>query len=573
MSTTGARRTAAAVTLLMIAALATAFAPSGPATAATTLVCPATPGQTVPSPGDLDRPDTRSAVTVRNANGAPERTYAGMMLPQAVVHDPAVGRTYIAYYAPGVPDQGGRVPVRMIVAAVDASGVIVERTVLARADGTAVLFDQGPATPASSGGNVDDSHNNVTIEIDRLGFVHVAGNAHNDDLPYWRSTRAHSVATMGWKSTLPGVKTFPNGISILAASKDRVASAPRLFIGPGGGLFLGFRHWISGDGSYFLYSYDTATSVWSSVSGSVPMPNADPAYAYTEGLPLLEGRGQGADGSMSMSPETSGPVLGADGRWWLLWSWRDQAASADSNSRVSLARSTDLVTWTTVSGKTLPSTIEYSLVDESSGYANLVVDDVARSGGGLLNGQIAIGWDAANRPVVSYFRYAGTGSARTTQLFAARPNGLAAFWIVNQVSRWTGVYDLAAGASTSVLQTSGSAAVPTGAGRLELAYQCNGVSRVLTIGPGSFTGSSVFVRDSVSSSSAVPLEADRLPEGAPATLAPRHAESPAVPAGSGGLHWFLVWGSGPWIVDGRAPTLGSYPVEGSPMTLVSAAPE
>ncbi|PSL38664.1 putative BNR repeat neuraminidase [Labedella gwakjiensis] len=571
MRGTGLRRVSAAMTLVLVAGLASAFAPSSPAAAATTLSCPGTPGQTVPAPADLERPEALSAVTVTTSDGTPERSYAGMMLPQAVVHDPAVDRMFIAYYTPGPAAENGRVPVRMAVAAVNASGAVVERTILSRADGTPVLFDQGAATPSSSGGNVDDSHNNITMEIDGLGFVHVAGNAHNDDLPYWRSGAAHSVASMGWKSTLPGVKTFPNGVAILAASKDRVVSAPRLFIGPNGRLFLGYRHWISGDASYFLYAYDTGTSVWSSVSGSIDMPNSNPAYAYTEGLPLLDGRGQGADGSVSMSPETIGPVLGTDGRWWLLWSWRDLASSADTNSRVSVARSTDLVTWTTVSGATLPSTIEYSLVDESSGYSTLVVDDIPTAGGGLLNGQLAIGWDASARPVVSYFRYTGTGSRRTTQLFVARPNGLAAYWIVNQASRWTGIYDLGAGASTSVLQTNGSGAVPTEAGRLELAYQCNGVSRVLTIGPGSFTGASSFVRDDVATSSPVPLEVDTLPDGASSTLASRHAESPAVTVAGQQSRWFVVWGSGPWIVDGRAPAPGSYPSGGSPMTLVSVA--
>lgn len=565
------RRVSGTVALLLATGMSAALLPSAPAAAATTLVCPGTPGQTVPAPGDLERPAALSSVAVTAPDGTPERSYAGMMLPQAVVHDPAVDRTFIAYYSPGPVDTGGRVPVRVAVAAVDATGAIVERTILARADGSPVLFDQGPATASSSGGNVDDSHNNLTMEIDGLGFVHVAGNVHNDDLPYWRSTTPHSVAAMGWKSTLQGVKTFPNGIAILASSKDRVASAPRLFIGPNGRLFLGFRHWISGDASYFLYAYDTSTSVWSSVSGSVAMPNPNPAYAYTEGLPLLDGRAQGPGGSISMSPETTGPVLGADGRWWLLWSWRDLAPSADTNSRVSVARSTDLVTWTTVSGAILPSTIDYTLVDDAGGFATLVVDDLARSGSGLLNGQLAIGWDTAARPVVSYFRYAGTGAARTTQLFAARPNGLAAHWIVNQVSRWTGIYDLGAGASTSVLQTSGSGAVPVGDGRLELAYQCNGVSRVLTIGPGSFTGASSFVRDDVATSSALPIEADGLPNGAPTTLAPRHAESPAVAVGGQTLTWYLAWGAGPWIVDGRAPSPGSYPSAGSPMTLVSVA--
>ena len=221
-------------TVVLVSSLAAGIGTASRADAAAPLVCPPAAGETAVPAEEMTRPVAAQELDVVDATGEPVRAYAGMMIPQAVVADPATGRTYIAYYA---PDAGGSAtnpkPVRMVVAAVDGDGVTVERTVLANAGGTAVLFSQGAATETAAGGNVNDSHNSLAMEIDAAGFVHVAGNTHNNELLYWRGTTAHSVATMGYKSTLAGVKVFPNGVAILAASKDRVASYPEFTVGPG----------------------------------------------------------------------------------------------------------------------------------------------------------------------------------------------------------------------------------------------------------------------------------------------------------------------------------------------------
>ena len=84
--------------------------------------------------------------------------------------------------------------------------------------------------------------------------------------------------------------------------------------------------------------------------------------------PLLDGEGE-------RSAYSSGPHRGPDGRFHLLWMWRE-TPDAMTNHTLSYARSRDLIHWETSSGKPLARPIT---------LANAEVIDPAKPGEGLIN--------------------------------------------------------------------------------------------------------------------------------------------------------------------------------------------
>src|SRR5690606_33935290 len=66
--------------------------------------------------------------------------------------------------------------------------------------------------------------------------------------------------------------------------------------------------------------------------------------------------------------------------------------------------------------------------------------DAVPAGGGMINNNTKVGFDADNRPVVVYHKYDGEGS---TQLYNARfENGA---WVVHQTSDWDYRWDFGGG--------------------------------------------------------------------------------------------------------------------------------
>jgi hypothetical protein len=479
-----------------------------------------------------------------------------MVIPQAITNDPETGHAFVAYF--GMRNGTAQVT----VAEVDAAGVVLTETPLLLDDGSPAVFSQDKPN------NVNDSHNALSIAMDTAGYVHVTGNVHNGWLPYWRSASPHSVTVMTTRLHLPGVHVLRDGsgsaVPLLAAGEERVASYPTLFTGRNGELFLQFRHMVSGDGNLFVLAYDPATTTWTSVAGSAL------SYGFDNGLPLL--RGQAQPNGVTMSPYATTPVVGPDGNYWMAWSWRDSSTDADTNSRISVAKSPDLRTWYTAKGVRLPSTIDYSSTETDPKLSSLVVDELAPSGSGHLNDQLALGFDGSGRPVVDYFRYNGTGDAKHTGLHVARLSGLNN-WVSAEVVAFSGLYDLRGGASPSTLLSDTPArAVPGTPSTVEIDYFCTGTARTLTVGPGSFTGASTVLSNTYSRSNPLPLSASVLfPSAAGYDVAPRTAVSETFSSATGRARWVLKWDAGAYIVDGGRPT-GRVPADGSllSLSLVSA---
>lgn len=242
-----------------------------------------------------------------------------------------------------------------------------------------------------------DSHNNVTIALDREGYLHVAGNMHASPLVYFRSTRPNDASSLERVQSMTG-------------KNEARVTYPVFSYAPDGALLLQYRSGGSGAGDTFRNRFDERTKTWTLLTDQ----------------PLFFG-------GKKMNAYPLNPVKGPDGWYHQVWVWRD-TPMAETNHDLSYARSRDLVRWETAGGVplTLPLTIQ---------TAGVVVDPVPVRGG-LLNGTQAVGFDAHNRVVISYIKYDAAGN---TQLYFARWQGDR--WVSQQASAWSYRWDFHGGGS------------------------------------------------------------------------------------------------------------------------------
>lgn len=240
-----------------------------------------------------------------------------------------------------------------------------------------------------------ESHNYLTMALDRDGCLHLSGNMHADPLVYYRTSRPFDLKTLERIDRMTGVR------------KDR-ATYSRFFTNTGGELVFRYRDGGSGNGSDLYNIYDPATHVW---------------RRLFDGF-LLDCEGE-------RSAYSSGPQRGADGRFHLLWMWRD-TPDAMTNHPLSYARSKDLVHWEMSSGKPLARPIT---------MAKAEVIDPAKLGEGLINMVQTLGFDSEKRHVAIYHRFDREGKF---QAFVARsdPEGR---WMPKQISHWTFRWDFSGG--------------------------------------------------------------------------------------------------------------------------------
>jgi len=203
-----------------------------------------------------------------------------------------------------------------------------------------------------------DSHNYVTMAVDKQGHLHLSGNMHCVPLIYFRTSRPGDVATF---ERLP-----------MTGQEEKRCTYPRFLNDADGNLLFTYRSGGSGNGRRFYNGYDLKTKTWSRFLDT----------------PLFEG-----DGKRNAYPH--GPTQGPDGLFHVVWVWRDTPDCA-TNHHLSYARSRDMKQWETAGGDpvTLPLTLEQTA---------LCVDPVP-SGGGIINGCERLAFDARQRPVISYHK-------------------------------------------------------------------------------------------------------------------------------------------------------------------------
>lgn len=237
-----------------------------------------------------------------------------------------------------------------------------------------------------------DSHNYVSIALDRAKRIHVAANMHATPLDYFQSAT-------------PEIGTLSRVATMVAREQERRVTYPRFVTTRDQELTFWFRDGHSGNGVQRAYAYSEDTVAW---------------------RPLLETPFIDGGGRQSAYLDGDAPRLGPDGRYHALWVWRG-SPEAESTHTLCYARSDDLVDWRSAGGRAL--TLPLTLGDDA------IVDPVP-PGRGLINNNVRLGFDAANRPlIVAHLR--DEGGFQQIMLWTHR----AGRWSRHALTNWSAVWD------------------------------------------------------------------------------------------------------------------------------------
>jgi len=242
-----------------------------------------------------------------------------------------------------------------------------------------------------------DSHNYITLAVDKEGYVHLSGNMHADPLLYFRSDKPEDITTM-------------RQIKLMVGDRENRCTYPKFMDGPDGELLFHYRDGGSGNGVEIYNVYDVQTKIWRRFFDK----------------PLIDGLGRA-------NAYQNGPQLGPDGWYHLLWVWRDTPDAA-TNHDLSYARSKDLKQWETADGKPLDLPI-------TPDDTETIVDPIPIHGG-IINGCHKMGFDSSNRVVIAYHKH---DQQDNTQAYAAQFAG--GEWQIRQISGWEGKHIFKGGGS------------------------------------------------------------------------------------------------------------------------------
>ena len=233
-----------------------------------------------------------------------------------------------------------------------------------------------------------DSHNHISIAEDDAGHLHLVGNLHGSPLIYYRTTTPHDTRSLVRVDQMVGPE------------REQQMTYPQFIDGPDNQLIFTYRDGGSGRGDQVYNVYDGESGEWRRLIDTAFVSGEDVMNAYF-----------------------TGPITGPDGYFHLAWVWRDTPDAA-TNHDVSYARSRDLVHWEDSGGGRLRLPIIFGTAD---------IADPAPARSGLLNGNLAIGFDAQNRVILTYHRHDARGDM---QMFGARRES--AGWRIYQISDWAG---------------------------------------------------------------------------------------------------------------------------------------
>lgn len=216
-----------------------------------------------------------------------------------------------------------------------------------------------------------DSHNYITMTMDSAGDLHLAGNMHCVPLIYFRTTSPGDIASFQQQP--------------MTGKDEQRCTYPKFLTSADGQLLFMYRSGSSGNGSNFFNAYDPQSKTWSRFLDT----------------PLFDGEGQ-------RNAYPAGPTQGPDGRFHVVWVWRDTPDCA-TNHHLSYARSSDMKNWESAAGE---AAVRPFLLEQSA----LWVDPIP-PGGGVINGCQKLAFDSDNRPIVSYHKLDDKGHM---QIYVAR---------------------------------------------------------------------------------------------------------------------------------------------------------
>ncbi len=241
-----------------------------------------------------------------------------------------------------------------------------------------------------------DSHNYVTMAVDAGGHLHVSGNMHADPMVYFRASKPWDIQSLS--------------AHVMTGKNEKRATYPRFLKDDQGRLLYNYRDGGSGNGKRIWNVYDESRQQWSRFHDS----------------PLFDGQGK-------INAYPSGVKKGPDGRFHVVWVWRDTPDCA-TNHHLSYARTNDLKNWESSFGDSVDLPLS---VDQKK----LWVDPIP-SGGGIINGGFRMVFDSKHRPLVIYHKLDANGHM---QIYVARPEG--GRWERKAITDWNKPVNFSGGGS------------------------------------------------------------------------------------------------------------------------------
>ena len=252
------------------------------------------------------------------------------------------------------------------------------------------LFILPPTLRKTAGGTSTvlgwDSHNFVTLGIDKDGFVHLSGNMHAHPITYFRSTKPNDISSL-------------KQIFEMVGSEEKRCTYPHFMTTKEGDLLFHYRDGGSGNGNEIYNNYSCETKKWTRLLET----------------PLTDGQGL-------MNAYQTQPTVLEDGWYHVYWVWRD-TPDCSTNHDLSYMKSPDLKNWFNAFGESLelPATLDKKLV---------IVDPIPAQGG-IINLAARLCLDEINKPVFAYHKYDSVGNI---QFYTAQT--IDDKWIYKQVTNW-----------------------------------------------------------------------------------------------------------------------------------------
>ncbi len=231
-----------------------------------------------------------------------------------------------------------------------------------------------------------DSHNSVTIGVDKEGYLHLSGNMHCHPITYFKSTKPNDITTLKQEMSLVG-------------ENEERCTYPHFMLTKENELLFHYRDGGSGNGNEIYNIYSTEEKKWERLLDT----------------PLTDGQGL-------MNAYQTQPVVMKDGWYHVYWVWRD-TPDCSTNHDLSYMKSPDLIHW-------------YNAFDEplelpaTSEKRSVIVDPIPVKGG-IINLAAKLCLDEKNKPVFVYHKYDTAGNLQF--YIAQTKNGK---WAYKQITNW-----------------------------------------------------------------------------------------------------------------------------------------
>jgi hypothetical protein len=229
-----------------------------------------------------------------------------------------------------------------------------------------------------------DGHGNLSIGIDKNGYLHISGNEHNIALKYYVSKYPLDISA--WEN------------ASMIGSEENSVTYPRFFTSPDSTLFFYYRNGTAGNGSSYINKYNGTT--WERQCQLTTDVDGDTTFSFYENRIVFDKLG----------------------RLHISGLWRAPGSAAFNQNICYFYSDDDGVTWYQTNGTS------YSLpISQSASEPIFSTEDSV----GLIN-QVGMDVDSLNRPI---FVYPLNDDDSNTQLFEFYLNS--GIWHKRQLTNWS----------------------------------------------------------------------------------------------------------------------------------------